>query len=261
MLKDITIGRYIYANSPLHRMDAGVKLVLTLVFAAVVFMIDTPSGYAIYTLFTALLIRMGAIPFKTVFRGFKPLVWIIIFTAFFNVFFVDGRELFEIAIFSVTYEGVVQAIELALRIMLLVAGTSVLTLTTPPLGLTDGLEKVMKPLGYLHIPVHELAMMMSIAIRFIPIIGDEAQRIMQAQTARGADMQSGGIVKRARAMIPVIIPLLVSSLKRSEELATAMDARCYNGAKRTRMNERHPGKNDAYAAVIMLAISAAALIF
>lgn len=260
MIKDITIGRYIHGETVLHRLAPSVKIVLTFVYAAAVFMLSSVPSYGIYILFTAVLICISRVPFKLMIKGLKPIAWLMAFTAVFNIFLVPGREMFKIFSFTATYEGLYEATELALRLVLLITGTSLLTLTTKPLALTDGMEKLLRPLNKIHIPSHEIAMMMSIALRFVPVIADEADRLMKAQKSRGADMESGGIFRRARAMVPVIIPLLTLSFKRADDLAAAMDARCYNGAKRTRMKEIRAGKADATAAAVMLAVSAAAII-
>ena len=264
MIKDITIGQYIYGTSPLHRMEPWVKIVLTLVFAAVVLMLRAPAAYAIYFAFTAAAARISTVPLKMLLKGLKPLIWLFAFTAFFNLFFTPGETLFALRIgfltISVSRAGITMSVLLALRLTLLIMGTSLLTLTTSPLQLTDGIEKLLKPLTRIKVPAHEIAMMMSIAIRFIPTIGEEADRLMKAQKARGADMESGGIFKRARAMTPILIPLLTSAFRRADELAVAMDARCYNGGKRSRMKVTHAGPRDLAAAVILAVVSALSVI-
>ena len=264
MIKDITIGQYIYGTSILHRLEPWVKIVLTLVFAAVVLMLKTPAAYAVYIAFTAAAIWISAVPLKVLLKGLKPLIWLFAFTTFFNLFFTQGESLFALKLgminISASREGIEMSAYLALRLILLIMGTSLLTLTTSPLQLTDGIEKLLDPLTRFKVPTHEIAMMMSIAIRFIPTIGEEADRLMKAQKARGADMESGGIFHRAKAMMPILIPLLTGAFRRADELAVAMDARCYNGGKRTRMKVTHAGTKDAVAAVILVAVSMAAVI-
>lgn len=263
MIKDITVGQYIYGTSPLHKMEAWVKIVLTLVYAAVIFALKTPAAYAVYILFTAAAVVISTVPIKMLIKGLRPLMWLFAFTALFNLFLTPGDTLAQASVFGLTVRisraGAVASIYLALRLSLLVMGTSLLTLTTAPLQLTDGIEKLLKPLKKFNTPVEEIAMMMSIALRFIPTIGEEAQRIMKAQKARGADMERGGIIKKAKAMVPVIIPLLASTFRRADELAVAMDSRCYNGGHRTKMKVTHAGKRDVNAAVVLAAASTAAV--
>lgn len=260
MFKDITIGRYVHGTTVLHKMAPWVKIVLTIIYALTLFWLSSPLSYAVYILFTLLIILISKISVRLMLKGIKPLIWLLIFASVFNIFLVPGKEMFTFLSFTATYEGVIEAVKLAVRLILLIVTTSLLTLTTTPIALTDGIEKILRPLDKIHIPSHEIAMMMSIALRFIPTIADETDRIMKAQRSRGADMESGGIFKRARAMAPVIIPLLISSFKRADDLAIAMDARCYNGAERTRMKEVRANKADAVAATVMLAVSAAVII-
>ncbi|MDO5398533.1 MAG: energy-coupling factor transporter transmembrane component T [bacterium] len=264
MIKDITIGQYIYGTSPLHKLEPWVKIVLTLVYAAVVLMLKAPAAYAVYFAFTAAAVLISTVPVKMLLKGLKPLIWLFAFTSVFNLFLTPGEPLCSFRLgalaVSISRAGIKASVLLALRLTLLVMGTSLLTLTTSPLQLTDGIEKLLKPLAGIKVPAHEIAMMTSIAIRFIPTIGEEADRLMKAQKARGADMESGGIFKRARAMTPILIPLLTSAFRRADELAVAMDARCYGGGKRTRMKVTHAGRRDAAAAAVLAAVSAAALI-
>lgn len=264
MIRDITIGQYIYGTSPLHKLEPWVKIVLTLVYAAVVLTLRTPLAYAVYICFTAAAVLISTVPVKMLLRGLKPLLWLFAFTTFFNLFLTPGEPLcsFKLGMLSVPISraGIRASVLLAIRLTLLVIGTSLLTLTTSPLQLTDGIEKLLKPLTRIKVPAHELAMMMSIAIRFIPTIGEEADRLMKAQKARGADMESGGIFKRAKAMTPILIPLLTGAFRRADELAVAMDARCYGGGTRTRMKTTHAGAKDAAAAAVLAAVSAAAVI-
>ena len=264
MIKDITVGQYIYGISPLHRLEPWVKIVLTLVYAAVVFALASPAAYAVYFAFTAVMVVISTVPVKMLLKGMKPLLWLFVFTSLFNLFLTPGDPLCSLRLGAVTISiskaGVRASVLLALRLTLLVTGTSLLTLTTSPLQLTDGIEKLLRPLERFKVPAREIAMMMSIAIRFIPTIGEEADRLMKAQKARGADMESGGIFKRARSMAPIIIPLLTSAFRRADDLAVAMDARCYNGGRRTRMKVTHAGARDAAAAAVVVAVSSAAVI-
>lgn len=261
MLKDITVGRYVYGNSILHRLNPSVKIVLTIMYAAAVFAVDLPWMYAVYCAFGAILVFLTGLSMKVILKGLKPLMWLLLFTTVFNVFCVPGNALFTLFGLTATVEGLEQSMLLAIRLILTVTGASLLTLTTSPLQLTDGMEKLLKPLNKLKISSHEIAMMMSIALRFIPVIAEQSQVLIKSQKARGADFESGGIFKRAKAMLPIIIPLLAQSLCRAEELAEAMDARCYNGKIRTRMKQTYVTKVDFIAIAIMLALFAAAVIF
>ena len=263
MFKDITVGQYIYGTSPLHKMEPWVKIVLTLVYAAAVFMLKTPAAYGVYAAFTLAVILISRVPVKMLLKGMKPLLWLFIFTSVFNLFLTPGSPALAIGngMYSVriTWEGIYASVYLALRLTLLVMGTSLLTLTTSPLQLTDGIENLLSPLERFRVPSHEIAVMMSIAIRFIPTIAEETDRITKAQKARGADMESGGIFKRARAMAPVIIPLLTGAFRRADELACAMDARCYGMGPRTRMKVTHAGRRDVIAAAILIVVSITAV--
>ncbi|MBQ7794220.1 MAG: energy-coupling factor transporter transmembrane protein EcfT [Clostridia bacterium] len=261
MLKDITIGQYIAGNSPIHKMDARVKILFALLFIVLLFIIKGVAEYAVITLFLALVVKLSGVPLKFIVRGLKPMLFILIFTVLINVLMTTGEVLWSVnlGIFTlrVTREGVTMGIYMLLRLVYLVIGTSVLTLTTSPLMLTDGIEKLLKPFEIIKVPSHEIAMMMTIAIRFIPTIADETDKIMKAQTARGADFESGSIIRRAKAMIPLLVPLFVSSFRRADELAVAMDSRCYRGgASRTRMKEMRLTKYDAYAGAVIFAVIA-----
>lgn len=261
MLKDITIGQYIYGTSVLHRMEPSVKIVLTLCYAVIVLALKSLLSYAVYAVFTAAVIMVSAVPFKMLFKGLKPLLWIYAFTALFNLFMTPGHEIVRLLSLTVTSEGICAALLLAVRLTLLVMGTSLLTLTTAPLELTGGIEKLLSPLERIKLPAHEIAMMMTIAIRFIPTIGDEAQRLVKAQKSRGADMESGSFIRRARAMVPVIVPLLTGVFRRADELADAMDSRCYGSGRRTRMKETHISGRDIAAAAVFAAVSATVIAF
>lgn len=249
MLNDITIGRYIANDTPVHRMNAAVKILMTVLYIIALFMVDTPFGYLILIATTVCIICVSRIGIGYILRGIKAILFILIFTAVINLFFTGGTRIFELRWsfinIGITYEGVILALKMFLRLTLLVVTTSLLTLTTPPLMLTDGIESLLKPLNIVKVPVREISMMMSIAIRFIPTLSDEAQKIKKAQSARGADFDSGGLSQRAKALVPILIPLFVSAFRRADELATAMDARCYGGGKkRTRLRESAIKRSD-----------------
>ena len=252
MLKDITLGQYFPGDTPVHRLDPRTKLVLTVVYIAALFTASTWSGYLLVFLALAAVMAIAHIGPKAVLRGLRPLVIIIIFTAVLNLFFTSGEDyLFRWRFIKITYTGLKNAVVMALRVMLLVAGTFLLTYTTSPLAITDGLERLLSPLKKLHVPVYELSLMMSIALRFIPTLIEETDRIMSAQKARGADLETGSLIDRAKALLPLLIPLFVSSFRRADELATAMECRCYNGGEgRTRMKvlKMHVGDVRAFVA-------------
>lgn len=269
MLKDITIGQYIPGKSPIHKMDARVKIIITIIYIIILFIVKTPISYSILTVYTITLIMISSIPLKYILKGLRPMLWIFIFTMIFNLFMTPGKPIFLIPIYrfslTITQEGVNISVLLVLRLAYLMVISSILTLTTSPLQLTDGIEKLLSPLKRIKMPSHEIAMMMTIAIRFIPTLSEESDKIMKAQKARGADFDTGGIIKRAKAMIPILVPLFVSAFRRAEELATAMEARCYNGGEnRTRMKESHVTSIDIKAcivfAVCMLILAAAELV-
>lgn len=237
MLKNMTLGQYFPGASVIHKMDPRVKFVIVLALIVVTFIAKTAWGYgaiAALLIFSALASR---VPFIFVLKGLRPLWFILVFTFVINIFFLTGEKiLLEWWIFRIYQEGLTQAIHIAIRLILLLFATTVLTLTTSPMEITDGLERLMSPLKVIRFPAHELALMMSIALRFIPTLMEETDRIMKAQTARGASFDSGGLIKRAKGLIPVLVPLFVSAFKRAEDLALAMESRCYNGGKnRTRM--------------------------
>ena len=255
MLSDITLGQYFPGNSVIHRMDPRMKLILTIVYIVGVFMVGNLLGYAIALAFLYLIVRLAGIKFSYLAKGVKPLRFIIIFTFLLNLFFVQGETpLLSLGFYTLTLEAVENATFFALRLVFLVMGTSVLTLTTSPVQLTDGLERLMKPLQKVHFPSHELAMMMTIALRFIPTLLEETDKIKKAQMARGADFESGNLIDRAKAMIPLLVPLFVSAFKRANDLAMAMEARCYRGGdQRTRLRELKYTKLDLYGALAMAA--------
>ena len=235
MLNDVTFGQYYPVRSFVHNMDPRAKIVFVIAYIVAIFLADNFFGLAAVTLFLLVAVFLSRVPLGRVLRSVKMILFLVIFTAVLNLFFYTGESAYEPLlqwwIVSVTWESIVNTIFLAVRLFLLVLGTSLLNLTTTPVSLTDGIESLLKPLIFIKVPVHELALIMSIALRFIPILIDETNRIISAQKARGADFDTGGLIKRAKAMIPVLIPLLVSAFRRAEELGDAMDARCYRGAK------------------------------
>lgn len=236
MLKDITIGQYFPGKSLIHRLDPRVKIILTLVYIIMLFLAVNLAGLAIGIVFLIIAYGISKVPVKMVLKGIKPVIPIIIFTAVLNMFFIEGKVIFELWIMKITVEGIMLAILMTIRIVCLIAGTSLLTYTTSPIALTDGIERLLSPLKRFNMPVHELAMMMTIALRFIPTLIEETDKIMSAQKARGADLETGGLIQRAKALIPILIPLFVSSFRRADELALAMECRCYHGGEgRTRM--------------------------
>ena len=237
MLSGITIGQYFPGRSLVHRMDPRVKLVLTFAYIVAVFIPRNWVGMGLAAVFLVFSVALSRLPLKLVWKSVKPILPLVLFTSVINIFFVDGGDiLVDWWIFHITVRGVVTAVFIALRIVCLIAGSSLLTYTTSPTTLTDALERLMKPLKLLHVHVHEIAMMMTIALRFIPTLVEETDKIMSAQKARGADIESGGLMQRVRALIPILIPLFVSSFRRAYELAMAMECRCYHGGEgRTRM--------------------------
>lgn len=262
MLKDITLGQYFPGTSFIHKMDARVKILLSVVFMVVIFCINSIYGYGALILFTAFVVRVSKIPFGMMIKGIKPLMFFVVFTALLNIFFTQsGEVLLKMGFLTVTKGGLTSAVYMVLRIVILVLGTSLLTYTTSPIELTDGLEMLLRPFSKLGLPSHELAMMMSIALRFIPTILEETDKIMKAQTARGADFESGNIIKRAKALIPLLVPLFISSFRRADELAMAMECRCYHGgSNRTKMNEPHMGRRDLTAALVFAVFVAVIII-
>ena len=252
MIRDITIGQYYPADSRIHRLDPRVKIVCTLLFLVSLFIQNSLLGYVIATLFLGTVIRLSKVPLKYIVKGLKPIVILLLFTVVMNLFLTQsGEVLAHFWIFTITEGGLRTSVFMAIRLMYLVAGSSIMTFTTSPNGLTDGMEKLLHPLNKLNVPVHEVAMMMSIALRFIPILLEEADKIMKAQQARGADFESGNIIQRAKAMVPILVPLFVSAFRRANDLAMAMECRCYNGGDgRTRLHELHFTRLDAAAALL-----------
>ena len=255
MLKDITLGQFFPGNSFVHRLDARCKLGLTMVYIVFLFLCKSYAAYGLALLFLITAIVASKLRLKALFKGLKTLLIIIIFTAAINMFYTPGEILAEFWIFTITKEGLRNALFLVLRIVMLISGTFLLTYITSPIDLTDGLERILNPLKVIRFPVHELAMMMSIALRFIPTLIEETDKIMSAQKARGADFESGNIFRRAKALIPILIPLFISAFRRAEELATAMESRCYHGGKgRTKMKQLRYHGVDAVATLFTLAV-------
>lgn len=259
MIRDITIGQYYPAKSILHRLDPRVKLVCTLLYLVSLFLFRSVPRYIVATIFLAIIIKISTVPFSYIVRGLKPIVMLLMITVLFNLFLTrDGEVLFHAWIFTITEGGLITAVYMAIRLIYLIIGSSLMTFTTTPNELTDGIEALLHPLNRIHVPVHEVAMMMSIALRFIPILLEETDKIMKAQIARGADLESGNMIQKAKSMIPILVPLFVSAFRRANDLAMAMEARCYRGGEgRTKMKPLHYQKRDyvAYIVVIVYVIA------
>ncbi len=253
MFRDITLGQYYPVDSVIHRLDPRVKLFSAMIFMISLFLFDDIFGFAFITICMCSFIKLSNVPVSFMLRGLRSIAVLLFIAAAFNLFLTPGEELFSIGILRVTDAGLKNAVLMAIRMVYLIVGTSVMTLTTTPNELTDGLEKSMYPFSKIGFPVHEVAMMMSIALRFIPILIEETDKIMKAQMARGADFESGGLIKRAKAMIPLLVPLFVSAFRRAGDLALAMEARCYNGGEgRTKMKPLKYEKRDRAAYVLVL---------
>ena len=253
MIRDITLGQYYPGKSLIHRLDARTKIIATLLFIVELFVVNNFWGFLIAAVAVFTVIGVSRVPLKFIFRGLTAVFLIIIFTFVINLFMIDGHVLWHWKFLTITYEGLQRAFFMAVRLVLLIIGSSILTLCTKPIELTDGLEKLLKPLSKIGVPSHEIALMMTIALRFIPTLMEETDKIIKAQQARGADFESGNIVQRAKSLIPILIPLFISSFRIAQELALAMEARCYHGGDgRTRMNEIHFGKNDLVAGILLV---------
>ncbi len=261
MLKDITLGQYFPGNSVIHRLDPRTKLIVLVAYIVALFMAESWVSYAICLAFLVSCIAISRVPVKSLFKGMKSLVFILMFTAVLNVLFTDGEtELAKFWVFTITLEGIIRAFFMISRILMLVSGTFLLTYTTSPIALTDGLESLLSPLKKLHFPVHELAMMMCIALRFIPTLIEETDKIMSAQRARGADFESGNIFARVKALLPILVPLFISAFRRADELATAMECRCYHGGDgRTKMKLLRYKRCDLITFVVVAAFAAAVI--
>lgn len=261
MIRDITLGQFFPGNSVVHRIDPRVKIMLTLFYIILLFFVKNALGFGLYIVVTAIIITLTKINFKFIINGLKPILFLLIFTAAINIFMTGETPLFKIGFLTATKEGVIFAVFMAIRLTLLVMGTSVLTFTTSPIMLTDGIERLLSPFAKIGVPSHAIAMMMTIALRFIPTITEETDKIMKAQSARGADFESGNIVKRAKAMTPLLIPLFISAFRRADELATAMECRGYQGGEgRTRLKQLSMTKID-YVSIVWAVLFIGAIIF
>ena len=262
MLKDITLGQYFPLDSVIHKIDPRIKLISVIVIIIAVFFCETLLSFALATLFNVAVILASKIKIRTVLLALKPVLFIIIFTAVINLFLTKGEVyLVKWKFISITREGVESAVVMAARIVLLVSFSSLLTFTTSPIMLTDGIESLLKPFSKLGLPVHELAMMMTIALRFIPTLLEETDKITMAQKSRGADFENGSLIKRAKALVPILVPLFVNSFRRADELATAMECRCYRGGEgRTRLNELKLKPFDILALIVMIVCSTAVIL-
>lgn len=254
MMRDITIGQYYPADSPIHRLDPRVKLFGTALFFIAAFSFKGIAGFALLTLFLAGVIRLSGVPFRYMVKGLKAVIVLIVLTAFFHIFLTDSPHvIWQWKWLRITEEGIAAAVKMVLRLIYLILGTSVMTLTTTPNELTDGLEKSFMPLQAIRVPVHEIAMMMAIALRFIPILTEETDKIMRAQMARGADFGNRNLIRRAKALVPLLVPLFIAAFRRANDLAMAMEARCYRGgAGRTKMKPLKYGKCDYIGYLILL---------
>ena len=261
MLKDITLGQYFPGNTVAHRLDPRTKILLVGLYIVALFTAKGVAGYALMGLVLAVCVRISKVGVRQLVRGLKPVLFIIIFTAVLNLFFTSSDEyLFQLGFIRVSEAGLRNAIFMVLRIMLLIMGTFLMTYTTSPISLTDGLERLLNWMKKLHVPVHELAMMMSIALRFIPTLIEETDKIMSAQKARGADFESGNLIQKAKAMLPILVPLFISAFRRADELATAMECRCYHGGEgRTKLHVLRYAARD-YIALALGAVVLAAVI-
>ena len=260
MFDSITLGQYYQTDSVLHRLDPRVKLVGTFAYLISLFVVDSLPGYLLAALFLAVMIKLSNVPFRYIVRGMKTVLFLLIITVCFNLFLTPGEVIWEFWIFKMTREGLNFAIKMAIRLSLLILGSSIMTLTTTPTQLTDALESLMRPLKKVRVPVHEIAMMMSIALRFIPILMEETDKIMKAQIARGADFESRNLIKKIKSMVPLLVPLFISAFRRANDLAMAMEARCYRGGEgRTKMKPLVYSSKDRVAYLILLLFFAACI--
>lgn len=253
MIRDITLGQYYPGNSAIHGLDARTKIIGTITFIVSLFFVNNFFGFLLAAVCMFSVIAVSRVPLKFIFKGLTAVFVIILFTFFINLFMMDGRVLWHWWFLTITYEGLRRALFMAVRLVLLIIGSSLLTLCTKPIELTDGLEKLLAPFAKIGLPSHEIALMMTIALRFIPTLMEETDKIIKAQQARGADFESGNIINRVKNLIPILIPLFISSFRIAQDLALAMEARCYNGGGgRTRMNEIHFRRRDLVAALILV---------
>ncbi len=257
MIRDITLGQYYPGESFIHRLDPRVKIMATLFYIVSIFVVDDFLGFAVAFAELAVITAVSRVPVKFILRGLKPVFLIILFTFIINMFMIKGEVLVSIGFLTITKEGLRTAVFMAVRLILLIIGASLLTLTTKPINLTDGIEALLSPFKRFGLPAHELAMMMTIALRFIPTLLEETDKIMKAQQARGADFESGNLLRRAKALIPILVPLFISAFRIAQDLAMAMEARCYGGnIKRTRMNAMRLQSRDLAASLIFIAFIA-----
>lgn len=252
MIREITLGQYFPVDSPIHRLDARVKIIGVFVFVIGVFLLDSFLAFAVVAALLGIVIKLSKVPISFMLRGLKPIFLILAFTFVLNMLLIDGEVLVKFWIFSITREGLERALFMAIRLVILILGSSLLTFATKPISLTDGIERMLRPLKPIGVPAHELAMMMTIALRFIPTLLEETDKIIKAQQARGADFETGNLLQRAKSMTPILVPLFISAFRIAQEMAMAMDSRCYHGGEhRTRMNEMRYGKWDAVAYVLI----------
>ena len=255
MIGNISLGQYIPGNSILHRLDPRTKIIWTLLLMVALFTMNSWTEYVMMAAYTLILILISEVPLKQSIKGVKPLIFILAFTAVLNIFFTTGTIIYVLGPIKISYEGIYMAVKIFFRLVMLVMTASLMTLTTTPMLLTDGIEKLLKPFEKIGVPAHEIAMMMSIALRFIPTLLDETDRIMKAQASRGADLDTGNIFERIKSFIPVLVPLFVSAFKRADDLAEAMESRCYRGGKgRTRLREIHFTRLDLNATLVGLSL-------
>lgn len=262
MIRDITLGQYYHADSVIHRLDPRTKISGTFIFIIALFCVSNVWGYVIAAVFLSTVIRLSKVPFKFMVKGLKAIMVLMMITVLFNLFLTAGEPVWQWWKLTITKEGIEIACKMAVRLTFLIIGSSIMTLTTTPNSLTDGLEKLLRPLKKLKVPVHEIAMMMSIALRFIPILIEETDKIMKAQMARGADFESGNILKKAKALVPLLVPLFISAFRRANDLAMAMEARCYHGDDgRTKMKPLHYAKRDYIAYIVVWLVLVICIIF
>lgn len=261
MFKNLTIGQHYPVESPIHDLDPRVKIIMTLIFIISLFLIRDFATYLLVIIFLGVAIKLSRVPFKFVIRGLKPILMIIAITVVINLLMTPGKIIFKLGFIKITEEGLKQAGFMAMRLTLLIMGTSMLTLTTSPIILTDGIESLLNPFKRFGLPAHELAMMMTIALRFIPTLMEETEKIMKAQKSRGADFESGNIINRAKNLVPLLVPLFISAFRRADELAMAMEARCYRGGEnRTRMRQLKISKGDYVASGVFIVYFAAIIL-
>lgn len=261
MLRDITLGQYYQTDSVLHRLDPRVKLIGTFAFIVGLFLAGNVAGYAVAAIFLVSMIKLSHVPVKFMLKGMKAIAFLIVITVVFNTFMTPGEVLIQVWKLKVTKEGLIMAAKLAVRLSFLIVGSSIMTLTTTPNQLTDAIESVMRPLKHLHVPVHEVAMMMSIALRFIPILMEETDKIMKAQEARGASFDSGNLIDKTKALIPLLVPLFISAFRRANDLAMAMEARCYRGGdSRTKMKPLIYRRRDVLGYGVLISFLALVII-